>query len=102
MGEGTEFSTSYSPVGSVDNIWLSVALAAPQGLQLFVLDVSNAFQKSIIFDPMEQVYITLPSFYLDCFTAKWPDFRLPSICSKDNNNKQMIILAAPDCYWQSQ
>jgi hypothetical protein len=64
MCEGIDFTSSYSPVGSIDSIRLIVALAASQGLQLFVLDISNAFQNSIIFDPLERVYITLPSFYL--------------------------------------
>jgi hypothetical protein len=47
------------------------------------LDISNTFQNSIIFDPSKRVYITLPPFYLEWFTAKWPDFALPSKISKD-------------------
>jgi hypothetical protein len=47
------------------------------------LDISNAFQNSIIFDPLERVYITLPPFYLEWFTAKWPDYVLPSTLPKD-------------------
>jgi hypothetical protein len=55
MREGVDFTNSYSPVGSIDSIRLTVALAAFQGLQLIVLDGSNAFQNSFIFDPMERV-----------------------------------------------
>jgi hypothetical protein len=55
MKEGVDFVNSYSPVGS-NSIRLIVALAASEGLQLFVLDISNAFQNSIIFDPMECIY----------------------------------------------
>jgi hypothetical protein len=53
MQEGIDFATSYSSIGSIGSITLIVALAASQNLQLFVLDISDAFQNSIIFDPLE-------------------------------------------------
>jgi hypothetical protein len=65
MQEGIDIATSYSPVGSIDSIWLLVALAASNNLELFVLDISNVFQNSILFDNMEHIYITLPAFCLD-------------------------------------
>lgn len=65
MQEGIDIATSYSPVGSIDSIWLLVALAASNNLELFVLDISNVFQNSILFDTMEHIYITLPAFCLD-------------------------------------
>jgi hypothetical protein len=60
-----DFIDSYSPVGAIDSIRLLLALAASSRLTLHVLDISNAFQNSIIFDPDERVYISLPPFYLD-------------------------------------
>ncbi len=54
-----------------------------QESSIIFLDISNAFQNSIIFDPIEHVYITLPSFYLEWFTSKWPDYPLPSTLPKD-------------------
>jgi hypothetical protein len=56
MREGIDFASSYLPVHSVDSIRFIVALAASQGLQLFVLDIPNAFQNSVIFDPLEKYY----------------------------------------------
>jgi hypothetical protein len=49
-------------------------IEGPNGL----LDISNAFQNSVVFDPSECTYITLPQFYLTWFTSKWPDYKLPS------------------------
>ncbi len=55
-----------------------LALSASLCLTLYVLDISNAFQNSVIFDPAEQVYLTLPPFYLEWFHRQWPDYKLPS------------------------
>ncbi len=48
-------------------------------MTLRVLDISNAFQNSVIFDPEERVYLSLPPFYLDWFHRQWPDYKLPSL-----------------------
>ncbi len=48
-----DFDDSYSPVGTIDSIRLLLAIAASKRLTLQVLDISNAFQNSIIFDPEE-------------------------------------------------
>eukprot|EP00957_Ditylum_brightwellii_P083437 6342211-Ditylum_brightwellii.AAC.1 len=39
---------------------------------LFSLDVSNAFQTNIEFNPSERVHISMPPFYLEHFFTKWP------------------------------
>jgi hypothetical protein len=83
MKENIDFTNSYSPVGSIDSIRLLLSLAASNHWTLNVLDISNAFQTSIIFDPNERTYLSLPPFYLEWFKAQWPDYRLPSENIKD-------------------
>jgi hypothetical protein len=78
-----DFTDSYSPVGAIDSIRLLLAISAAHRLQLHVLDITNAFQSSIIFDPEERVYINLPPFYLDWFTSQWPDYKLPTTDTKN-------------------
>jgi hypothetical protein len=84
--EGVDFKLSHSPAGIINSIRLIVALAASLGMQLFVLDAANAFQNSYIFDPTERVYLTLPTFYVEWFVSKWPDFVLPS-----HNQKDLVV-----------
>jgi hypothetical protein len=83
MKENIDYITSYSPVGSIDGIRLILAIAASRKMKLNVLDISNAFQTSVVFDPSERTYITLPPFYLEWFRHNWPDYKLPSLLSKD-------------------
>jgi hypothetical protein len=58
---------------------LLLNLAAALGLLISILDISNAFQNSIIFDASECIYLSLPSLYLDWFRQQWPDYNLPSL-----------------------
>ena len=60
-----------------------LTLAAASGLLISILDISNAFQNSIIFDASERVYLSLPPLYLDWFCQQWPDYNLPSLNIKD-------------------
>jgi hypothetical protein len=50
------------------------------------MDISNAFQNSIIFDASERVYLSLPPLYLAWFVQQWPDYALPSM-----NSKELVI-----------
>jgi len=84
--ESVDFTDSYSPVASIDSIRLLLNLAASLGLLISVLDISNAFQNSIIFDPSERVYLSLPPLYLDWFLQQWPDFHL------DTTNPKELVL----------
>jgi hypothetical protein len=47
------------------------------------MDISNAFQNSIIFDATEWVYLSLPPLNLDWFRQQWPDYQLPTLNVKD-------------------
>ena len=81
--EHIDFTDSYSPVGSIDSLRILLNIAAATGLLISILDISNAFQNSIIFDASERVYLSLPPLYLDWFRQQWPDYDLPSLNVKD-------------------
>jgi len=81
-----DFTDSYSPVASIDSIRLLFNLAAASGLIISIIDTSNAFQNSIIFDASERVYLSSPPLYLNWFRQQWPDFHLPSL-----NVKELVI-----------
>jgi hypothetical protein len=65
--ENINFTDSYSPVASIDSLCLLLNLAASECLLISILDISNAFQNSIIFDAAERVYLSLPPLYLEWF-----------------------------------
>ncbi len=85
--EHIDFTDSYSPVASIDSLRLLLNLAASEGLLISIMDISNAFQNSIIFDATERVYLSLPPLYLDWFRQQWPNYDLPSL-----NVKAPLIL----------
>jgi hypothetical protein len=62
--ESIVFTDSYSPVASIDSIRLLLNIAASTGLIVSIMDTSNAFQNSVIFDASERVYLSLPPLYL--------------------------------------
>ncbi len=72
------FLESYSPVGSIDSIRIILAYSASSKLMLNILDISNVFQSSVIFEPLEHTYLSIPPWYLDWFHHTWPDYKLPS------------------------
>jgi hypothetical protein len=84
--EYIDFTDSYSPVASIESIRVLLNLAASNGLLVSILDISNAFQNSIIFDDSEHVYMSLPPLYLEWFKHQWPDFTLPSM-----NPKELVL-----------
>ncbi len=81
--EHIDFTDSYSPVASIESIRVLLNIAASSGLLVNILDISNAFQNSIIFDVTERVYMSLPPLYLEWFIHQWPDFPLPSTNPKE-------------------
>jgi hypothetical protein len=83
MKENIDYVNSCSPVGSIDSNRLILAIATSRKMKLNVLDISNALKTSVVFDPTERTCITLPPFYLKWFLYNWPDYKLPSLLSKD-------------------
>ena len=56
---------------------ITIALSAELLLWISKLDVSNAFQCSIL-KPTSEVYTTLPLFYLEWFQHRFPNILLPT------------------------
>ena len=51
MLEGVNFIVSYAPVAGIRSLHIIIAIAYAEGLILFVLDISNAFQNTILPNP---------------------------------------------------
>ena len=60
MIEGVEFTVSYEPVAGIRSLCIITAIASAEGLILFVLDISNAFQNTSLPNPAEIVYFSSP------------------------------------------
>ncbi len=54
-----DYTESYVPVGSINSIRALICYAAATSLVINAMDISNAFQSSIVFDPMECIYLSL-------------------------------------------
>ena len=51
MLEEFDFKLSYAPVACILSLHIIIANASPEGLILFVLDISNDFQNTILSNP---------------------------------------------------
>ena len=77
MIEGVDFNISYVPVAGIHSLYIITAIAYTEGLILFVLEISNAFQNTILPNPAERVYISLLYLYLEWYKRKCPKHPLP-------------------------
>ena len=82
MVEGVEFTVSYEPVAGTLSLCIIMAIASAEDLIIFVLDISNAFQNTILPNPAEIIYLSLPYLYLDWYKRKTPKNPLDSINQK--------------------
>ena len=80
--EGVDFTVSYAPVAATRSFHIIIAIASVEGLVIFLLDISNAYQNTILTKTSEIVYLSLPYIYLDWYKRKWPKHPL------DSNNKK--------------
>ena len=88
MIEVVDFTVSYEPVAGIRSLCIIITISPVEGLIIFVLDISNAFQNTILPNPAEGFYLILPYLYLYCYKMKWPKHPLASI-----NNKELCIQA---------
>ena len=51
MIEGVDFTVSYSHVSVIRSLCIIIEISFTEGLIIFVLDVSNAFQNTILLNP---------------------------------------------------
>ena len=65
MLEVVDFTVSYEPVAGIRSLCITTEIASAEGLILFVLDIPNAFQNTILPNPAETVYLRLTYIYLD-------------------------------------
>ena len=73
-----DFTVSYAPVDVICSLRIIISIASAEGLIIFVLDMSNAFQNTILPNSTERVYISLPYLYLGWYKIKWPKHPLAS------------------------
>jgi hypothetical protein len=71
MKEGVHFHNSYAHVAMMDIIHVVLALGAAQGKQVFVLDIKNAFQNTMEFDPTKLTYNTMSPFFAEYLRLSW-------------------------------
>jgi hypothetical protein len=55
----------------IDSICIVISLGDAQGKQAYILDIHNAFQNTIEFDPRKLTYITLPPFFTEYLRLRW-------------------------------
>jgi hypothetical protein len=85
MIEGVYYDQSFYPVSSIDSIRMMIALGAAQRKTAYTLDISNAFQTSIVFQACKRTYNSLPPFFVDYISLQWtghPD--LPGLIAQAN------------------
>ena len=69
MIEGFDFTVSYAPVAGIWSLCIIISIVSAEGLIIFVLDISNDFQNTIIPDYAEMFYLGLPHLY----SASWQE-----------------------------
>ena len=65
MLEGVYFTVYYAPVSGICSIFSIIVVTSAEVLIIFVLDISNPFQNTILPNPEERFYLSLPYLYLD-------------------------------------
>jgi hypothetical protein len=61
MIEGVHYEQSYAHIAMIDSICVLLSLGASQDKQLHIMDIRNAFQNTIEFDPSKRTCSTLPT-----------------------------------------
>jgi hypothetical protein len=70
MIEGVHYDQYFGPVSSIDSIRMMLALGAAQRKTDYTLDISNAFQTSIVFQSCKRTYNSLPPFFVDYISLR--------------------------------
>ena len=83
MIEGVEFTVSYEPVDGNRSFCITIAIASTGRLIIFVFKICNSFQNTILPNPEETVYQSLPYLYLEWYKRKRPKYPSASINQKE-------------------
>ena len=76
MIKGLDNAESYAAFTVIDSLCIGFAIAGQLNLHLYVIDIKNAFQTTLL-DPSERLYLYLPPFYLEWFKNTYPHHSIP-------------------------
>ena len=76
MVKGLDYKESYAAIAVIDSCRIVIAIASRYGLIIFITDIKNAFQTTLL-HPSERIYLHLPPYYLQWFNETYPTHRLP-------------------------
>ena len=79
MIEGVNLTVSYAPMAGILYLCIIISIESAEGLIIFGLYISNAFHNTLLPNPAERVYRSLPHLYLDWYKRKYPKHPLASI-----------------------
>ena len=82
MIEWVDFSVSYVSVAIIKPLRIIVALVSSELLIILILDISNALQNTILPNPEERFYLSLPHLYLEWLKIKLTKHPLVSISTR--------------------
>ena len=83
MLELVDLPVSHAHVNDIHSLLLITAIASAEGHIILVLDISNESQNTILPNPGESVYHSLPYLYPDWYKRKSPKHLLTSINPKE-------------------
>ena len=76
MIKGLDYKESYAAIAVIDSCRIVIAIASRYGLTIYVIDIKNAFQTTLL-HPSERIYLHLPPYYLRWFKETYPNHPLP-------------------------
>jgi hypothetical protein len=76
-------------VAVIDSIRVLLSLGASQDNQVYIMDICNAFQNTIEFNPSKRTYSTLPSFFFDYIHIRWACH--PELAAVEKNPSDFVI-----------
>jgi len=76
MIKGLDYKESYAAIAVIDSCRIVIAIASRYGLTIYVIDIKNAFQTTLL-HPNDRIYLHLPPYYLRWFKETYPSHPLP-------------------------
>ena len=76
MIKGLDYKESYAAIAVIDSCRIVIAIASRYGLTIYIIDIKNAFQTTLL-NPNERIYLHLPPYYLRWFRETYPNHELP-------------------------
>ena len=60
MVEGLDYELAFAPVVDGPHLYFMIAISTAEGMDLYFVDISNAFQTNVIENPLKRHIIGLP------------------------------------------